>query len=141
ARLAAVAPLLFGSGMSALAYQIAWMRALRLVFGASTAASAAVLAIFIGGLGAGGVILGRRADRPRHPPALSAPPQPRGAGSAALAHRPRARRLHPCRRRRRARPGRRDAAPARARGARPLDPDLPHGRDAAGGRARSRARH
>jgi spermidine synthase len=72
ARLAAACPLLFGSGLAALAYQIAWMRALRIVFGASTAAAAAVLAIFIGGLGAGAVVLGRLADRHRHPLALYA---------------------------------------------------------------------
>jgi spermidine synthase len=60
-----VALLLFGSGTCALIYQVAWLREFRLVFGASTAASAAVLAIFMGGLGAGGLLLGRRADR--HP--------------------------------------------------------------------------
>src|SRR4030042_935926 len=52
-RLLAIAPLLGGSGASALAYQLVWTRELRLVFGHSTAASAAVLAIFIGGGGAG----------------------------------------------------------------------------------------
>lgn len=57
-----IAPLLFGSGFCALIYQVAWLRELRLVFGASTAASAAVLAIFMGGLGVGGLLLGRRAD-------------------------------------------------------------------------------
>lgn len=36
---------------------------MRLVFGASTAANAAVLAIFMGGLGIGGAVLGPRADR------------------------------------------------------------------------------
>jgi len=60
-----VALLLFGSGCSALIYQTAWMREFRLIFGASTAASAAVLAIFVGGLGLGGLVLGPRADR--HP--------------------------------------------------------------------------
>jgi spermidine synthase len=60
-----VAVLLFGSGCSALIYQTAWMREFRLIFGASTAASAAVLAIFVGGLGLGGLILGPRVDR--HP--------------------------------------------------------------------------
>src|SRR6185295_15901693 len=40
-------------------------REFRLIFGASTFASAAVLAIFIGGLGIGGLLLGPRADR--HP--------------------------------------------------------------------------
>src|SRR5438067_3860567 len=60
-----VGALLFGSGCCALVYQIGWLREFRLVFGASTAASAAVVAIFIGGLGAGGLLLGPRADR--HP--------------------------------------------------------------------------
>jgi spermidine synthase len=64
-RAARVAPLVFGSGLCALVYQVAWLREFRLVFGASTAASAAVLAIFIGGLGIGSLRLGRRADR--HP--------------------------------------------------------------------------
>lgn len=42
-----VAGLLFASGLCALIYQTVWMRELRLVFGASTAASAAVLAILM----------------------------------------------------------------------------------------------
>ncbi|MFY9826539.1 MAG: fused MFS/spermidine synthase, partial [Thermoanaerobaculia bacterium] len=63
-----VALLLFGSGFCALVYQTAWLRMFRLVFGASTAASAAVLAIFMAGLGLGGLWLGRRADR--HPSPL-----------------------------------------------------------------------
>lgn len=67
-----VAPLLFGSGMCALIYQVAWLREFRLVFGASTAASAAVLAIFIGGLGVGGLLLGPRADRRSSPLAFYA---------------------------------------------------------------------
>ena len=65
ARVGKVAVLLFGSGTCSLIYQVAWLREMRLIFGASTAASAAVLAIFMGGLGAGGALLGRRADR--HP--------------------------------------------------------------------------
>src|SRR5437870_13558080 len=64
-RTAPVAALLFGSGFCALVYQVGWLRDFRLIFGASTAASAAVLAIFIGGLGLGGLLLGPRADR--HP--------------------------------------------------------------------------
>ena len=63
-----VAALLFASGFCALVYQIGWVREFRLIFGASTAASAAVLAIFIGGLGLGGIVLGPRADR--HPQPL-----------------------------------------------------------------------
>jgi spermidine synthase len=61
-RVVAVAWLLCGSGCCALIYQVGWLREFRLIFGASTAASAAVLAIFIGGLGAGGLLLGPRAD-------------------------------------------------------------------------------
>ncbi|MBL8607316.1 MAG: spermidine synthase, partial [Myxococcales bacterium] len=58
-----VAPLLFFSGLCALVYQVAWLRELRLVFGVSTAASAAVLAVFMGGLGLGGLWFGGRIDR------------------------------------------------------------------------------
>lgn len=65
-----VGALLFGSGLAALVYQIAWTRELRLVFGASTAATAAVLAVFVGGLGAGGLLFGSRADRAERPLAL-----------------------------------------------------------------------
>ena len=54
-----VAPLLFFSGLCALVYQVAWLRELRRVFGASTPASAAVLAVFMGGLGFGSPILGQ----------------------------------------------------------------------------------
>src|SRR2546425_7994085 len=61
-RTAPVAALLFASGFCALVYQVGWLRDFRLIFGSSTAASAAVLAIFIGGLGAGGLWLGPRAD-------------------------------------------------------------------------------
>jgi spermidine synthase len=63
-----LAPLVFCSGCCALVYQIGWLRELRLVFGASTYATSAVLAIFMGGLGIGGAVLGRRADR--HPSPL-----------------------------------------------------------------------
>ena len=62
ARPAAVAVLLLGSGFCALVYQIVWQREFRLIFGSSTAASAAVLAIFIGGTGAGGLLFGGRSD-------------------------------------------------------------------------------
>jgi spermidine synthase len=62
-----VAPLLFGSGFCSLVYQVGWLREFRLVFGASTAASAAVLAIFVGGLGLGSLLLGRRADAAKSP--------------------------------------------------------------------------
>ena len=66
-RLLAVSSLLFGSGLCALVYQTVWLREFRLIFGASTAATAAVLGIFMGGLGAGSLALGRRSERTRSP--------------------------------------------------------------------------
>ncbi len=68
--------------MAALLYQMAWTREFRLIFGASTAATAAVLAVFIGGLGAGGLLFGARADRATRPLALYARLE---LGAAALA--------------------------------------------------------
>src|SRR5436305_1366151 len=53
---ARVALLLFASGFCALVYQTAWLRMFRMIFGASTAASAAVLAIFMAGLGFGALL-------------------------------------------------------------------------------------
>lgn len=58
---------MFGSGFCSLVYQTAWMRQFRLIFGASTLATAAVLAIFMGGLGLGSALLGRRADNHPNP--------------------------------------------------------------------------
>jgi spermidine synthase len=57
-----VSLLLFVSGLAALVLQTAWLREFRLIFGASTPASAAVLAAFMGGLGLGNLVLGRWAD-------------------------------------------------------------------------------
>ena len=85
---ASVAPFLFFSGMCALVYQVAWLGELRLIFGASTAASAAVLAVFMAGLGVGGLLLGKRADRAGRPPA---PAAKRSQASRAEAALPRAR--------------------------------------------------
>ncbi|MBM4377470.1 MAG: fused MFS/spermidine synthase, partial [Deltaproteobacteria bacterium] len=53
--------------MCALVYQVAWLRELRLVFGASTPASAAVLAVFMGGLGLGAWLLGERVEKSARP--------------------------------------------------------------------------
>jgi spermidine synthase len=83
-RLVTVALLLFGSGLSSLIYQIAWMRELRLVFGFSTAASAAVVAIFLGGLGLGSRYLGRLADKAERPLAFYGRLELGIAGSAAI---------------------------------------------------------
>lgn len=76
--------LLFGSGLCALVYQTVWLREFRLIFGASTLASAAVLALFMGGLGAGGLLLGRYAERHPRPLELYAKLELAIAGSAAL---------------------------------------------------------
>lgn len=64
---ARIAGLLFGSGCCALMLQVAWIRQFRLIFGGSTFASAAVIAIFMGGLGLGNALFGRRADRSTRP--------------------------------------------------------------------------
>lgn len=59
--------LVCGSGMGAVVLQLTWQRELQLIFGASAPAAAAVLAVFIGGLGLGSILLGRAADRKPHP--------------------------------------------------------------------------
>jgi spermidine synthase len=64
---AVVGALLVSSGCCALVYQVSWLREFRLIFGASTAASAAVLAIFAGGLGAGALLLSRAIDAAPRP--------------------------------------------------------------------------
>ena len=61
-RTVSVASLLFCSGACALIYQTVWMRQFRLIFGASTLATGAVLSIFMAGLGIGSALLGKRAD-------------------------------------------------------------------------------
>jgi spermidine synthase len=60
-------PLVFASGACALVYQVAWTRDFRLVFGASTPAAAAVVAIFVGGLGLGAWKVGARVERSPSP--------------------------------------------------------------------------
>lgn len=79
-----VAMLLMGSGMCSLIYQVCWLRDFRLIFGASTAASAAVGAIFIGGLGLGGYVLGTRVESSRRPLELYAKLEMGIAISAAI---------------------------------------------------------
>lgn len=79
-----VALLLFGSGFCALIYQTTWLREFRLIFGASTAASAAVLGVFMAGLGFGGIILGRRSETKARPLAFYAKLELLIALSAAL---------------------------------------------------------
>src|SRR5271166_1737360 len=81
---ARVAVLLFGSGACSLVYETVWLRELRLIFGGSTMASAAVVACFVGGLGAGGLLLGKRADASPRPLAMYAKLEGGIAASAAV---------------------------------------------------------
>ena len=67
ARTRLVVLLLFGSGFCALTYQTTWLREFRLVFGVSTAATAAVVGIFMAGMGLGEIFLGRRSERASQP--------------------------------------------------------------------------
>jgi spermidine synthase len=62
---ASVAPyaFLFLSGAAALACEVVWVRMLADVFGTTAGATAVVLACFMGGMGAGALVLGRIADR------------------------------------------------------------------------------
>ncbi len=57
----------FLSGAAALAYEVAWSRALLLLLGSTAAASAVVLGVFVGALGLGARWGGRLADRSTRP--------------------------------------------------------------------------
>ena len=63
----ALLPLFFVSGATALVYQTLWVRELQLVFGTSTFAISTVLSAYFAGLGIGGFLLGRVADRIARP--------------------------------------------------------------------------
>jgi len=62
-----VTPLVLSSGACALVYEVTWLREFRLLFGASTLASATVLALFIAGVGLGSRLLGSYVDRHSDP--------------------------------------------------------------------------
>src|SRR5712692_3083243 len=57
----------FLSGAAGLIYQVAWGKALGLIFGHTAYAAAAVLAVFMGGLAAGSAVLGRWSERLARP--------------------------------------------------------------------------
>ncbi|MEW6742348.1 MAG: tetratricopeptide repeat protein [Planctomycetota bacterium] len=63
-----VTPLLLLSGFAGLAYEVVWMRALRLVFGQGPDAIATLLTVFLAGLALGAAAVGRLADRLRVSP-------------------------------------------------------------------------
>jgi len=64
---ALLASAFFLSGAAALAYEVAWSRALLLVLGSTAASSAVVLGTFVGALGLGARWGGRRAERHDRP--------------------------------------------------------------------------
>ena len=64
---ALVYALFLASGATALIYQVAWVRTLSLIFGASFEAISIVLASFMAGLALGGFYFGRKSSRIRRP--------------------------------------------------------------------------
>ena len=62
-----LALLFFFSGLSALIYQVLWLRMLSLILGVTVYAAATVLASFMAGLAIGSAAAGRLADRVRRP--------------------------------------------------------------------------
>ena len=60
------------SGMAALMYEVIWTRPLSMVFGSTTYALSTILAAFMAGLGLGGYLGGRYADRLKNPAAVYA---------------------------------------------------------------------
>jgi spermidine synthase len=60
----------FFSGAAGLIYQVAWSKALGLIFGHTAYAVATVLAVFMGGLAAGSAWLGQWGESSEHPVAL-----------------------------------------------------------------------
>jgi spermidine synthase len=65
--LLALAVLFLVSGATTLVYEVAWTRRLLLVLGSTAVASVVVLSAFLGGLGLGGLLGGRVADRSTRP--------------------------------------------------------------------------
>jgi predicted membrane-bound spermidine synthase len=60
---ALLAACFFGSGLTALIYELLWTRRLQLTFGSTTYSVTTVLAAFMAGLGLGSYLIGRRVDR------------------------------------------------------------------------------
>src|SRR5229473_1285501 len=70
ARLYVVFLCFFVSGVAGLIYQVAWTKALGLIFGHTVYAVATVLAAFMGGLAVGSAVLGRWGERQARPIAV-----------------------------------------------------------------------
>ncbi|MBN2445001.1 MAG: fused MFS/spermidine synthase [Spirochaetales bacterium] len=62
----------FMAGLSALIYEITWVRQAMLTFGVSVYAYSAVLMAYMGGMALGGYAIGKWADRTKHPGRLFA---------------------------------------------------------------------
>jgi spermidine synthase len=62
----AVIVICFIAGFTTLIYEITWTRILNLVTGSTITAIAVVVAVFMAGLGFGGLIFGRAVDKTRH---------------------------------------------------------------------------
>ena len=62
-----VLALFFGSGATALVYEVVWSKFLSVMFGSTIYAQTVVLAVFMGGLALGNRIFGGRSDRLRQP--------------------------------------------------------------------------
>lgn len=62
-----LAAMLFLSGAAALVYQVVWVRQLSLIVGAEIYSITVAVSAFFAGLAAGGALLGRVADRWKHP--------------------------------------------------------------------------
>jgi spermidine synthase len=77
--------LFFLSGISALMYEICWVRQATLTFGVSIYAYSAVLTAYMGGMAVGGYLIGKRADRAARPLRLFAWLQVGMAGLGLLA--------------------------------------------------------
>jgi spermidine synthase len=59
--------LFFGSGATALVYEVVWSKFLSVLFGSTVYAQTIVLAVFMGGLALGNRIFGKRSDSMAHP--------------------------------------------------------------------------
>ena len=74
----------FATGAAGLIFELSWLRLFVNVFGHTTYSTGAVLAAFMGGMGLGGLIFGRMADRSERPLRLFGK-LAAGAGAAGMA--------------------------------------------------------
>src|SRR5437016_8199907 len=75
--------LFFLSGATGLVYELLWVRVLYQTFGSTIQSVTTVVAAYMGGLGLGAWLLGRRADRHERPAALYGDSKSRSACSGS----------------------------------------------------------